>query len=135
MTKIKQIEIRVYYEDTDSGGVVYYANYLKFIERGRSEYLRDLGFEQDVLTQENNIIFAVRSVNAQYRFPARFNDLLTVQTLIKKVGHASLIFSQKITPSGKNKVLFEAQITIACLHADTLKPCGIPSVILEKING
>ncbi|SMM99032.1 4-hydroxybenzoyl-CoA thioesterase family active site [uncultured Candidatus Thioglobus sp.] len=135
MTKTKQIEIRVYYEDTDSGGVVYYANYLKFIERGRSEYLRDLGIEQDVLTHENNIIFAVRSINAQYRFPARFNDLLTVQTAIKKVSHASLIFLQKITLLGQNKVLFEAQITTACVHADKLKPCGIPSVILEKING
>jgi tol-pal system-associated acyl-CoA thioesterase len=132
---MSNLDVRVYYEDTDSGGVVYYANYLKFIERGRSEYLRELGFEQDDLIETHNVIFAVRSINADYYSPAKFNDLLSVQTLIKKVGRASLIFSQKITPLGQNKVLFEAQITVACLHSDSFKPCGIPSIILEKING
>lgn len=132
---MSKISVRVYYEDTDSGGVVYYANYLKFIERGRSEFLRDLGFEQDDLVETYNVIFAVRSINADYRLPAKFNDLLSVQTSIEKVGRASLIFSQKITTSEQNKVLFEAQITVACLHADSFKPCGIPAIILEKING
>ncbi|BAS68066.1 tol-pal system-associated acyl-CoA thioesterase [Bathymodiolus septemdierum thioautotrophic gill symbiont] len=132
---MSKISVRVYYEDTDSGGVVYYANYLKFIERSRSEYLRDLGFEQDDLTVNHNTIFAVRSLNAQYRAPAKFNDLLTVQTNIEKVGHASLTFLQKIMHSSKKTVLFKAQITIACLHADNFKPCGIPSLILEKVNG
>ncbi len=132
---MSEINVRVYYEDTDSGGVVYYANYLKFIERGRSEFLRDLGFEQDDLVETHNVIFAVRSINADYHSPARFNDLLSVQTLIEKVGQASLIFSQKITPSEQNKVLFKAQITVVCLHADSFKPCGIPTIILEKING
>jgi len=132
---MSEISVRVYYEDTDSGGVVYYANYLKFIERGRSEFLRDLGFEQDDLVETHNVIFAVRSINADYRLPAKFNDLLSVQTSIEKVGRASLIFSQKITSSEQNKVLFEAQIIVACLHADSFKPCGIPTIILEKING
>ena len=132
---MSELSVRVYYEDTDSGGVVYYANYLKFIERGRTEHLRNLGFEQDELIKNHNVIFAVRSINAQYRLPARFNDLLSVQTSIKKVGRASLIFSQKITISEQNKVLFEAQITVACLHADSFKPCGIPTIILEKTNG
>ncbi len=132
---MSEISVRVYYEDTDSGGVVYYANYLKFIERGRSEFLRDLGFEQDDLIETHNVIFAVRSINADYHSPARFNNLLNVRTSIEKVGQASLIFSQKITSLEQNKVLFEAQITVACLHADSFKPCGIPSIILEKING
>lgn len=132
---MSNLDVRVYYEDTDSGGVVYYANYLKFIERGRSEFLRELGFEQDNLVETCNIIFAVRSVNADYHSPAKFNDLLNVQTLIKKVGRASLIFSQKIMLKGENKVLFNAQITVACLYADSFKPCGIPSIILEQING
>ncbi|MCS5586757.1 MAG: YbgC/FadM family acyl-CoA thioesterase, partial [Gammaproteobacteria bacterium] len=88
---MSEISVRVYYEDTDSGGVVYYANYLKFIERGRSEFLRDLGFEQDDLVETCNVIFAVRSINADYRLPAKFNDLLSVQTSIEKVGRASLI--------------------------------------------
>jgi len=90
---MSEISVRVYYEDTDSGGVVYYANYLKFIERGRTEYLRSFGFEQDALIETHNVIFAVKSINANYHLPARFNDLLGVQTSIKKVGHASLIFS------------------------------------------
>lgn len=132
---MSNIDVRVYYEDTDSGGVVYYANYLKFIERGRSEYLRGFGFEQDDLIKTHNVIFAVRSVNADYYSPAKFNDLLNVQTSVKKVGRASLIFSQKIMLSGQNKVLFKAQITIACLHANSFKPCGIPPIVLEKING
>lgn len=132
MTKLK---VRVYYEDTDSGGVVYYANYLKFIERGRSEFLRDLGFEQDSLIQHQNIIFAVRSIQADYLLPARFNDLLGVHTEVIKTRHASLIFSQKIKDLKQNKVLFKAQITVACLNALNFKPCAIPSNILEKING
>lgn len=132
---MSKLEVRVYYEDTDSGGVVYYANYLKFIERARSEYLRELGFEQDQLIKEQNVIFAVRKLQADYRSPARFNDLLTVKTQLKKVGKASLDFSQKIAISGQNQVLFEAQISIACLQADSFKPCAIPQRILEKING
>lgn len=132
---MNKLEVRVYYEDTDSGGVVYYANYLKFIERARSEYLRELGFEQDQLIKAQNIIFAVRKLQADYRSPARFNDLLTVKTQLKKVGKASLDFSQKIAISGQNQVLFEAQISIACLQADSFKPCAIPQRILEKING
>lgn len=132
---MSNLKVRVYYEDTDSGGVVYYANYLKFIERGRSELLRNLGFEQDQLIDHQNIIFAIRSVQADYLSPARFNDLLDVDTQVKEVRKASLIFSQKIMDLGKNKVLFKAQITVACLNAQNFKPCAIPSNILEKLNG
>ena len=132
---MSKLEVRVYYEDTDSGGVVYYANYLKFIERARSEFLRELGFEQDQLTAKDNIIFAVRSLSAQYQSPARFNDLLIVDTTVEKTRKASLVFSQKIMSSEQNKVLFKAQITVACLDAQKFKPCAIPSDILEKING
>jgi tol-pal system-associated acyl-CoA thioesterase len=129
------LNIRVYYEDTDSGGVVYYANYLKFIERGRSEFLRDMGFEQDQLIESQGVIFVVRSLKAEYLLPARFNDMLVVYTQVEKSRHASLIFSQKITDLKQNKVLFEAQVTVACLDAKKFKPCAIPSDILEKING
>lgn len=129
------LNIRVYYEDTDSGGVVYYANYLKFIERGRSEFLRDMGFEQDQLIENQGAIFAVRSLKAEYLLPARFNDMLMVHTQVEKSRRASLIFSQKITDLKQNKVLFEAQVTVACLDAQKFKPRAIPSDILEKING
>ncbi len=132
---MSKLKVRVYYEDTDSGGVVYYANYLKFIERARSELLRELGFEQDQLIAEDNIIFAVKSLEAQYQSPARFNDLLIVETTVEKARKASLVFSQKIMSSEQNKVLFKAQITVACLDAQKFKPCAIPSEILEKING
>ncbi|WP_428087054.1 tol-pal system-associated acyl-CoA thioesterase [Candidatus Thioglobus sp.] len=132
---MSEINVRVYYEDTDSGGVVYYANYLKFVERGRSEFLRELGFEQDQLIRHQNIIFAVKSIQADYLLPARFNDLLSVHTEVKKIRHASLIFLQKIKNPSQNKVLFKAQITVACLNAQNFKPCAIPSNILEKING
>ena len=129
------LNIRVYYEDTDSGGVVYYANYLKFIERGRSEFLRDMGFEQDQLIESQGVIFAVKSLKAEYLLPARFNDMLMVHTQVEKSRRASLIFSQKITDLKQNKVLFEAQVTVACLDAQEFKPRAIPSDILEKING
>jgi acyl-CoA thioester hydrolase len=132
---INELKIRVYYEDTDSGGVVYYANYLKFIERARSEYLRELGFEQDALILQNNVIFAVRRVEADYQAPAKFNDLLNVETCVDKIGKARLYFSQKITHCEQNRVLFKAKITLACLRADSFKPCAIPNMILEKING
>lgn len=112
---MSDLELRVYYEDTDSGGVVYYANYLKFIERGRSEFLRELGFEQDQLINDQGVIFAVRSLQAEYLSPARFNDLLTIHTQVEKSRRASLIFSQKIRDLKQNKVLFEAQVTVACL--------------------
>ena len=129
------LNIRVYYEDTDSGGVVYYANYLKFIDRGRSEFLRDMGFEQDQLIENQGTIFVVRSLKAEYLLPARFNDMLAIHTQVEKSRRASLIFSQKITDLKQNKVLFEAQVTVACLDAQKFKPRAIPSDILEKING
>ena len=132
---MSNLEVRVYYEDTDSGGVVYYANYLKFIERGRSEFLREMGFEQDQLIKHQGVVFAVKSLQAEYLFPARFNDLLEVHTKVKKSRRASLIFSQKIRDLKQNKVLFEAQVTVACLDVQNFKPCAIPSDILEKING
>ncbi|ALE52892.1 hypothetical protein SP60_06570 [Candidatus Thioglobus autotrophicus] len=132
---MSNLEVRVYYEDTDSGGVVYYANYLKFIERGRSEFLREMGFEQDQLIKHQGVVFAVKSLQAEYLLPARFNDLLRVHTEVKKSRRASLIFSQKIRDLKQNKVLFEAQVTVACLDVQNFKPRAIPSDILEKING
>jgi|TARA_B100000929_G_scaffold208828_1_gene166432 acyl-CoA thioester hydrolase len=129
------IDVRVYYEDTDSGGVVYYANYLKFIERGRSEYLRQLGFEQDDLVADKGIIFAVKSLSADYLSPAKFNEKLQVKTYALKTNKASIVFLHKIVNSEQNKVLFKAQVLVACLSAKNFKPCALPLEILEKING
>ena len=126
---------RVYYEDTDSGGVVFYANYLKFIERGRTEYLRDLGFDQGSLAKEKNIVFVVKSLSADYLSPAYLDDMIEVQTIIKSNKNASLVFTQKILNLEKNTVLFEAEVKVVSVLKNNLKPCAIPQEILEKLNG
>jgi len=123
--------VRVYYEDTDAGGVVYYANYLKFFERARTEMLRSYGFEQDKLIVEQNIIFVVRSVQIDYLNPARFNESIDVSAEITQSKKVSLNFEQII--SRDDMVLCKANIRIACLTADTLKPKAIPDNLLQKI--
>jgi acyl-CoA thioester hydrolase len=136
--------VRVYYEDTDSGGVVYYANYLKFMERARTELLRSIGYEQDLLQQELGIIFAVHSATIQYKKPARFNDELNVITSIASLGRVSIDFKQSVflqsthhtssaaaTAAG---LLSVADIKVACLNAEKFTPQSIPLSIIEKIN-
>ncbi len=132
--------VRVYYEDTDSGGVVYYANYLKFMERARTEMLRSAGFEQDQLQQELGIIFAVHSANIKYKKPARFNDEINVVTSITSLGKASIHFKQSVFletshhTESMTGLLADAEIKIACLNADKFTPQSIPAPIIEKIN-
>ncbi|MDT8281902.1 MAG: tol-pal system-associated acyl-CoA thioesterase [Gammaproteobacteria bacterium] len=133
--------VRVYYEDTDSGGVVYYANYLKFMERARTELLRSLGYQQDQLQQEQGIIFAVHSASIKYKKPARFNDELNVITAIFSLGKASIHFKQSIylaassqNDSNVGKCLSAADIKIACLNAEKFTPQSMPATIIEKIN-
>ncbi len=129
--------VRVYYEDTDSGGVVYYANYLRFMERARTEFLRKLGYEQDQLQQQSGIIFAVHSVNIQYKRPARFNDSLNVVTTIASLGKASIQFVQKIYHADAPAdiaPLCSAEIKIACLNAKHFSIQILPVEMLEKIK-
>ena len=132
---MSQQRFRVYYEDTDAGGVVFYANYLKFIERGRAEYLRELGFEQSIQTKEKNLVFVVRSLSADYLSPAFLDDMIEVQTSIKLIKNASLIFAQKILNLEKNTVLFNAEVKVVSVLKNNLKPCAFPQEILEKLNG
>ena len=132
---MNQQRIRVYYEDTDAGGVVFYANYLKFIERGRTEYLRELGFEQATLAIQYNIVFVVKSVNADYLSPAYLDDVIEVQTSIDLMKNASLVFAQKILNIEKNTVLFSAEVKVVSVLKNNLKPCAFPQEILEKLNG
>lgn len=124
--------VRVYYEDTDAGGVVFYANYLKFFERARTEMLRSLGFEQDVLRLEQNVIFVVRSVRVDYLKPARFNDMLNVTAKISEYTKTTLSFEQTIIRH--DQTLCTGDVRIACLDAQTLKPKAIPSAILELLR-
>ena len=126
--------VRIYYEDTDSGGVVYHTNYLKYLERTRTELLRSFGFEQDQLKQQDNIIFAVRAINVDYLKPARFNDQLMVGATIGRIGPASIQFSQSITRETDSSLICQAEVKIACLTADSLRPCPIPEKITREIS-
>ena len=124
--------VRVYYEDTDAGGVVFYANYLKFFERARTEMLRAMGYEQDELTANEGVIFVVRSVQVDYLSPARFNELLQVSAEVSLAKKASLTFDQVITRG--DDVLCEGVIRIACLDAQTMRPKAIPETLFRAIK-
>lgn len=124
--------VRVYYEDTDAGGVVFYANYLKFFERARTEMLRAMGHEQDQLIVNEGIIFVVRSVQVDYLRPARFNELLQVSAEVCLAKKASITFAQQIKRG--DEVLCEGIIRIACLDALTMRPKAIPENLLEQIK-
>ena len=124
--------IRVYYEDTDSGGVVYHANYLNFMERARTEWLRALGFEQTELKIELGIIFVVHSMTIAFKQPAYFNDMLEVKSQRIKIGHGSMTFLQTITRD--HKVLLEATVKLACVDTGSFKPVAIPSVVKAAMN-
>ena len=126
--------VRVYYEDTDSGGVVFYANYLKFMERARTEWLRHLGFEQDELIEREAVIFAVRSVQVDYLQPARFNDELSVSAKLSEQGRASLTIEQGITRVSDNNLLCKGTVKIVSLRPDSFKPCAIPEQIKQKLE-
>lgn len=131
MSQAQSIEIRIYYEDTDSGGVVYNANYLKFCERGRTEFMRHLGFNQQQLRQQN-IAFAVRKASINYILPARLDDKITLTTAIQKLKKASVIFKQSIKRD--NTILCQAEVVIACINADTFSPTAIPISIMSRLK-
>ncbi len=124
--------VRVYWEDTDAGGVVYYANYLKFLERARSEWLRSLGFEQDTLRDEDGIVFVVRRVEIDYLAPARFNDALIVEVALAEAGRASLTVEQAILRGATR--LVSARVKLACVDAVKFKPAKIAPSILHAIG-
>ncbi|MGR9044884.1 MAG: tol-pal system-associated acyl-CoA thioesterase [Gammaproteobacteria bacterium] len=124
--------VRIYYEDTDAGGVVYYANYLKFFERARTEMLRRLGFEQDRLLADEGVIFVVRSVQVDYLMPARFNEQINVSALVTLAKKASLIFTQTVTRG--DDVLCRGTVRIACLDSQSMRPKAIPEFLLEQLQ-
>ena len=126
--------VRIYYEDTDAGGVVYYANYLRFMERARTEYLRQLGFEQDELMRDPGVLFAVRSVKVDYLLPARFNEQLQVSVEIVNQGRASLTFAQDVIRPVDDALLCRGEIKVACLDAASFRACSIPESITTAIT-
>lgn len=123
---------RVYYEDTDAGGVVYYANYLKFAERARTDMLRGLGISQSALLQEEGIAFVVRHVEADLRKPARLDDLLTVETHIDTISGASLVMHQHITT--EHASLVHIKVTVACVAIPAMKPVRIPASLKALLS-
>jgi acyl-CoA thioester hydrolase len=129
-----QWPIRIYYEDTDMQGIVYYANYLKYLERARTEFLRSKGFEQGALIDEQGVAFAVRAVQMDYLKPARFNDNLLVMTKVAELKRASLIFYQTIIREDENReIINKAVIKVACLDANSMKVKAIPTKMIETL--
>lgn len=128
------LKVRIYYEDTDSGGVVYYANYLKFMERARTEWLRAFGYSQHQLAVEQKILFAVHSLQVNYIAPARLDDELLVECIIMKCSGASITFQQQIKLADKQTKLIEATVKIAVLDATTMRATRIPKQLMEKIK-
>lgn len=127
--------VRVYYEDTDSGGVVYYANYLKFMERARTEFLRSLGYEQDCLRREEGVLFAVHSLQLDYRAPARFNDSLEVTACADDIRKTSINFHQRVTRVSGGALICEGRVRIACVDAGSFRPAAIPEKLhMELVN-
>jgi 4-hydroxybenzoyl-CoA thioesterase len=120
---------RVYYEDTDAGGIVYYVNYLKFMERARTERLRAQGFSQFRLA-DDNLLFVVHSCEARYHAPARLDDELLVTAEVIEINRVSLRFRQQVRLAENDRLLCEGQFLVACVRADSLKPRAIPEALL-----
>ena len=124
------LRCRVYYEDTDAGGIVYYVNYLKFMERARTERLRRMGFIQSQLAQDN-LLFVVHSCEARYHAPARLDDELSVSAEVVELNRASLRFRQQVRRVTDGLLLCEGSVLVVCVRADTLKTRSIPEEMRE----
>ena len=132
---LSTLDIRVYYEDTDAAGVVFYANYLKFFERGRTEWLRRLGVNQSDLAANDQRMFVVKSAQTQYIKPARFDDLLTIHSRITRLGRASIDFAQVATLN--DEILCESTVEVCCVDTRTFRPAGLPTslrTLLQKVQ-
>jgi len=125
--------VRVYWEDTDAGGVVYYANYLRFLERARSEWLRTLGIDQARLLRDERLQFVVVEANIRYHRPAKFDDELVVTAALGSLGGASVTFAQEIRRgTAAGELLVSATVRAACIASDTLKPRRLPNALTAQ---
>jgi acyl-CoA thioester hydrolase len=124
--------IRVYYEDTDAGGIVFYANYLKFFERARTEWLRSCGIDQRRLADTQNVVFVVRSATLDYRAPARLDDLLTIESHIARLGRASVDFYQQASRNGV--LLASGTIRVGCVERTTIRPAPLPDEVRAALS-
>lgn len=126
--------VRVYYEDTDAGGIVYHANYLRFMERARTEWLRVLGFEQDQLSQQAGLVFVITRADVHYLRAARFNAELRVTTVIERLRRVSIEFDQQIDDRA-GAAICRARNTVACVDAQSLSPRRIPAHMMRVFEG
>jgi len=124
---------RVYWEDTDAGGVVYHAQYLAFLERARTEWLRARGKGQELLRIEHDLVFAVRSMQIDFRQPARLDDVLDVSVALRRCRRASLVIAQAIHRDGL--LLLDAEVRVAALNASDFRPRAIPAPLYEELRG
>jgi len=125
------MSLRVYIEDTDAGGIVYYVNYLKYMERARTEFLRALGYDKPAILSTGQLL-VVHSASVNYRRPARLDDLLTVSAVPIKIARSSVTFLQQVFRD--EELLCEASIRIACVDASSMKPSALPEDIHAKIS-
>jgi acyl-CoA thioester hydrolase len=123
------ISYRIYYEDTDAGGVVYHANYLKFCERGRTEFLRAEGYTNSEFVKEHGLMFVVRHIDANYLKPAFLEDEITVETSVPHIQNTSLVMRQEISKQGAT--IFTADVTLVCVDKETVKPVKMPENIKQ----
>jgi len=129
--KTFSIDVRVYFEDTDAGGIVYYANYLKYMERVRTDWVRSFGVSQNVLL-EQNIAFVVKGMQIEFHQSAKLDEILTVDCQPIKIGNASILIQQEIKRN--NIKILEAKVKIACVNTQAKKPCRIPEQILREMR-
>ncbi|MDG2525844.1 tol-pal system-associated acyl-CoA thioesterase [Stenotrophomonas sp. HITSZ_GD] len=123
---------RVYWEDTDAGGVVYHARYVAFMERARTEWMRSLGYGQESTRQDHGLVFAVRSMRVDFLKPARLDDALDVEVILRQCRKASLVFEQRIVREGTP--LIAAEVKVAALDAATFRPRGIEDALYERLK-
>jgi len=125
-------KVCIYFEDTDSGGVVYHSNYLKFMERARTDWLRSLGIDQYHLKHHDHIMFVVHRIDIQYKLPARFNDNLIVKSDLLDIGSSKIKFRQMIYRN--DEILIDASVDIACIDSEKFKPVRIPPTIKKTME-
>jgi acyl-CoA thioester hydrolase len=126
------ISVRVYWEDTDAGGVVYYANYLKFMERARTEWLRALGVHQEALRAQEGVQFVVADMQVRYQAPAKLDDMLAVTVTVVEQGRASMLLQQQVWRG--DALLVQGQVRVGCVDARTLAPKRMPASVLEVLQ-
>ncbi|MFZ2163394.1 MAG: tol-pal system-associated acyl-CoA thioesterase [Sideroxyarcus sp.] len=130
--KIFSWPVRVYYQDTDAGGVVYHSNYVNFMERARTEWLRDLGYSHMDMIKNLDVMFVVRSIKLDYLRPAVLDDLLQVSARIKEIGRSRVTLEQTVTRG--EELLAEGEVHLVCVEVQTFKPVSVPEILRKKWN-